>query len=42
MDLTTEHDGKSITNTNCPSTLNDVQFAKDFGLGNQSDAWMLV
>ena len=42
MDLTTEQDSESIANTNHPSTLNDVQFAKDSNLGNQSDPQMLV
>ena len=42
VDLTMEQEGESIANTNPPSTVDDVQFAEDSSLGNQSAARVLT
>ena len=42
MDLTAEQAGESIANTNPPSTLDDIYFAEDSSLGNQSAAQVLT
>ena len=38
VDLIEEQDGESIANTNPPSIVDDLQFAEDSSLGNQSAA----
>ena len=42
VDIIAEQEGVSIANTNPPSIVDDIQFAEDSSLGNQSTARVLT